>query len=273
MRILVSGGLGNQMFIYSFYYAIKGSGRKVELDVSLYNFLKMHNGYELSRIFNVDMPYNSTNRFYYYLLRFILKTGFLVKKDEFEFNKNIFESKYPFLWGYWQSDLYFQKYEDKIKNIFSFKNIDDVNLKLSQEICRKNSVSLHIRRGDFMNYSIYQNVCTVEYYKNAIAEINKRISSPHFYIFSNDLEWSTCFAEELEINYTIVSHNSGENSYLDMFLMSQCHHNIIANSSFSWWGAYLNNNPNKIVIAPKGWDNSDSISYNNVRVPQTWLRL
>ena len=127
--------------------------------------------------------------------------------------------------------------------------------------------------GDYMNLSMYQGICTEEYYTKAVEFIKQNVTSPHFYIFSNDIVWSKTFAESLNIDYTIVDHNTGTNSYQDMYLMSQCKHNIIANSSFSWWGAYLNVNRNKLVVAPKGWDNTDSESYNKVRVPQSYIRL
>lgn len=273
MRILVSGGLGNQMFIYALYYSLKREGSKVQLDTSLYNYAKMHNGYELSDIFETDIPYMTSNILYLSWLRFVLRTGLFLKKDKFKYDENIADSDALYLWGYWQCDKYFEKYREELLKIFKFKNISSPNQEIAHRMQDKNSVSLHIRRGDYMNLSMYQGICTEEYYAKAVEYTKQNVSSPHFYIFSNDIAWSKKFAESLNIDYTIVGHNTGADCYQDMYLMSQCKHNIIANSSFSWWGAYLNANQNKLVIAPKGWDNTDSESYNKVRVPQSFIRL
>lgn len=273
MRILVSGGLGNQMFIYALYYSLKREGSKVQLDTSLYNYAKMHNGYELSNLFETDIPYMTSNILYLSWLRFLIKTGLFLEKDKFKYDDNVGSSDALYLWGYWQCDKYFGKYREELLKIFKFKNISSPNLDIVHRMLNENSVSLHIRRGDYMNLSMYQGICTEEYYTKAVEFIKQNVTSPHFYIFSNDIVWSKTFAESLNIDYTIVDHNTGTNSYQDMYLMSQCKHNIIANSSFSWWGAYLNVNRNKLVVAPKGWDNTDSESYNKVRVPQSYIRL
>lgn len=273
MRILVSGGLGNQMFIYALYYAMKREGRKVQLDASLYNFVQMHNGYEISDLFETDKPYMTSNALYINWLRFLLKTGLFLTTDKLEYDDRIFSTSSIYLRGYWQCDKYFEKYRTELLEIFKFKIISSPNQEIAHRMQDENSVSLHIRRGDYMDLSMYQGICTEEYYAKAVEYIKQSVASPHFYIFSNDIAWSKKFAESLNIDYTIIDHNSGADSYQDMYLMSQCKHNIIANSSFSWWGAYLNANQNKLVIAPKGWDNTDSESYNIVRVPQSWIRL
>ena len=273
MNILVSGGLGNQMFIYALYYAMKREGCKVQLDSSLYNFVRMHNGYELSDLFETDVPYMTSNFLYISWLRFILKTGLFLKRDRLMYDDKIFSSNASYLWGYWQCDKYFDKYRIELLEVFNFKKITSQNQEIAHRMQVENSVSLHIRRGDYMNLSMYQGICTEEYYAKAVNCIKQNVTTPHFYIFSNDMQWSTKFAESLNIDHTIVDHNIGADSYQDMYLMSQCKHNIIANSSFSWWGAYLNANFNKIVVAPKGWDNTDTENYNKMRVPQSWIRL
>lgn len=273
MKILVSGGLGNQMFIYALYYALRREKCQVQLDTSLYNYVKMHNGYELSDLFETDTPYMKYSILYISWLRFVLKTGLFLKKDKFKYDPKIISSNAAYLWGYWQSDKYFDKYKSELLEVFKFKNLSTKNLEIANKLKDESSVSLHIRRGDYMNLSMYQGICSEDYYIRAIEHFKENIPSPHFYIFSNDISWSTEFAQRLNIDFTIIDHNTGVNSYQDMYLMSQCKHNIVANSSFSWWGAYLNSNPNKIVIAPKGWDNTDSDEYNRIRVPQSWIRL
>jgi hypothetical protein len=128
---------------------------------------------------------------------------------------------------------------------------------LRNKILSTNSVSIHIRCGDYLSpkyISIYGGICTIEYYKRAISYILQTVDNPVFFIFSDDIEWTK---DNITINNAIfVSNNKGINSFLDMYLMSICKHNIIANSSFSWWGAYLNKNKNKKVIMPNRWFNS-----------------
>lgn len=147
------------------------------------------------------------------------------------------------------------------------------NLDISEQISSCESVSIHVRRGDYCNTSQTANIYPVyglEYYKKAIDIINKKIISPKFFIFSDDIEW---VKEEFGFisNSCIVDHNSIENGAEDMRLMSQCKHNIITNSTFSWWGAWLNTNPDKIIIAPKKWRN-DSIDTSDLSMNQ-WYNI
>ena len=136
---------------------------------------------------------------------------------------------------------------------------------------RYNSVSIHVRRGDYLNGYYYETlgkICDIAYYQRAIGTIKERVDNPHFYIFSDDPDYVT---ENLTIeNATFVNFNRGNDSWQDMYLMSQCKHNIIANSTFSWWGAWLNNNPQKVVVAPSHWfANMDN---DEIVLPE-WIRL
>ena len=177
--------------------------------------------------------------------------------------------------GFWQSDKYFLKYESEIRKDFSFPSFTDrVNINLLSEIINSNSVSIHIRRGDYiqMNSAIESHpLCSIKYYQSAISKIKEIIEKPKFYFFSDDIEWvkNQFFSVE---NAIFVNHNKGKDSYKDMQLMANCKHNIIANSSFSWWGAWLNPNPKKIVIAPKNWFKDTSIDTSDL-IPSTWIRL
>ena len=125
------------------------------------------------------------------------------------------------------------------------------------KIENSNSVSIHITRGDYLNENnlkIYGNICTLNYYNKALQIIAKKITNPIIFVFTNDIEW---VRKELEIpNMVIVDCNSGKLSYWDMYLMSKCKANIVANSSFSCWGAWLNKNENRIIISPKRWLNN-----------------
>lgn len=277
-KIIFSGGLGNQMFQYAFYLSLEDKGFNVCTDLSLYSFVKMHNGYELSSIFGLLNEHKKNpiiNAMNILLLRILLKykpKNIIYLSHSFREDNVCIEKKYRYLYGYWQSEMYFINIKEKVKKIFEFKRVDIANIELAEIIKSKNSVSLHIRRGDYLNNSIYSNICTDEYYDSAIRYILKNVDDPFFYIFSNDLNWTKEYLAKYSINYNIVNLNNNINSYQDMFLMSQCKHNIIANSSFSWWGAWLNNNENKIVIAPRKWMNTEPFIYEDI-VPEFWIKM
>ena len=121
------------------------------------------------------------------------------------------------------------------------------------------SVAIHVRKGDDYRQRIwYQNTCPVEYYRNAVEEMKSRLKEPRFYVFTDNPDWVREHFTDFE--YTLVDGNpvSGWGSHFDMQLMSCCKHNIISNSTYSWWGAYLNGNNDKIVICPNIWFNPDS---------------
>lgn len=174
--------------------------------------------------------------------------------------------------GYWQSYKYFSSIESELRKIFTFPNsiIDNYNKNLSDVILSSNSVSLHIRRGDYVGNSIYENIATLDYYQRALDYMDKNVLNMKLFLFSNDVEW--CLNNLNLKNCTVVSHNTGTNSFWDMYLMSSCKHNIIANSSFSWWGAWLNTNPGKIVISPKRWINDNRVNIDDI-IPETWICL
>lgn len=278
MRIIVSGGLGNQMFQYALYLALKESGRKVKLDTSLYSFVEMHNGFELERCFNVNEPVVKYSKVHLFFLRVILKIkpSIFLYEDNLQYNNGVFTTKCKYLSGSWQSEKYFKQIENIIRKSFIFKDIDKRNLYIAEEIRSYNSVSLHIRRGDYLGNSIYSGVCTEEYYSKAIDEIITNCSltdNIKFYIFSDDKIYANQFIKKVKYPSVLIEHNKGIDSYKDMFLMSQCRHNIIANSSFSWWGAWLNNNPDKIVIAPKHWFNVKNVDLYKDIVPENWTKI
>ena len=131
-----------------------------------------------------------------------------------------------------------------------------------------NSVSVHIRRGDYLMYDYFQ-ACTPEYYRRAIEFIISRVEKPLFFVFSDDLAWSGKFMEECGVEYRLVDHNRGKDSYKDMYLMSRCRHYIIANSSFSWWGAWLGEDEGKTVACPSEWFKGKT----NYKCPAGWVRI
>ena len=278
MRIIVSGGLGNQMFQYALYLALKEKGRNVKLDTSLYSHVKMHNGYEMERCFGVKEPVVKSGKVHLFLLRLLLKIRpkILLQGDVLHFDEKVFTTRSFYFHGHWQSEKYFKCIEDLIRDTFIFQNIDEENKMLAEEISSVNSISLHIRRGDYLGNSIYSGVCTEEYYMNAVEQMLSKIASTRnlkLFVFSDDKDFATQFINKINYPAKLIDSNKGMDSYKDMYLMSQCKHNIIANSSFSWWGAWLNNNPNKIVIAPKKWFGSGSEDNYKDIVPETWIKL
>ena len=286
----LKGGLGNQMFQYAFGYAhAKRLGVELALEISD-KTLQIHNGFELNRVFNIkdriatqkDMravlglvsnklivktsKYLSLNKFF---------SSRLVEEQHYHFAPNMLTiSDNSFVCGYWQSEQYFLEIKNEIRTIFKFKkSLTKQNIAISKIIDRSNSVSLHVRRNDYANnpkINATHGLCGLDYYQAAIEYIKERISLPYFIIFSDDIAW---VKEHLKINdpHQYVDFNIGVESHNDMHLMSLCKHHIIANSSFSWWGAWLNPNTEKIVLAPKIWfanqTNTDDL------IPQQWIRM
>lgn len=179
-----------------------------------------------------------------------------------------------YLVGYFQSEKYFTTIEEQIRKDFTFKSPPGLeNEYLLEKIQSTPSVSLHVRRGDYVldpRINLHHGVCDLTYYQRAIQEIEKRIKHPHFYVFSDDIPWVQA---NLKIGHHVdyVSHNQGAQSYEDLRLMSRCRHHIIANSSFSWWGAWLNSKTDKIVIAPGSWTNI-KLDFSDL-IPSGWVVL
>jgi hypothetical protein len=180
-----------------------------------------------------------------------------------------------YLAGFWQSERYFAPIADTLAREFSCRHpLSGRNLEIAAEIDKTESVSIHVRRGDYVTdraTNQFHGVCGLDHYKAAVAEIVSRIREPHFFVFSDDHEW---VKEHLLFDYptVFVDYNGADKGYEDMRLMSLCRHNIIANSSFSWWGAWLNRNPGKTVIAPRKWFNSPDQDTRDL-IPAGWLTV
>lgn len=156
--------------------------------------------------------------------------------------------------------------------------MNEKNQKILEKITQTNSVSIHVRRGDYYNnesaFKIHGNITTKKYYENALEFIKEKVKNPVFFVFSDEFEWVKknlyFFSNYGEVH--IIDWNKGFDSYIDLQLMSNCKHNIIANSSFSWWAAWLNKNKNKIVISPKKWVNN--INENKIDIiPNNWIKI
>ena len=289
--VQLSGGLGNQMFQYAFYRQLQALGKKVKMDdTTEYQY----EGCRKPQLDVFGIQYDRCTREELVALTdaymtpvdrvrrklFGRKTR-LYHEKQFNFNEEVFQLGSTYYEGCWQSEKYFDSIIPQLRDAFTFqceipqatqKYLDRIEQAEKQGI---ETVSIHIRRGDYLTeatQALYGNICTEEYYKKAIGKmkeiINGRKSAEQsdsmdsnnliFYIFTNDIPWAEKYYQGAE--YVIVDCNDESTGYLDMMLMSHCKHHIIANSSFSWWGAWLNQREDKIVLAPSKWLNGRDCS-------------
>ena len=279
IKVKLTGGLGNQMFQFAAGYSIaKKNNVKLSLDLRRFNRREDHNGFELQKVFDiyskVDFLNNPVN-FGFINFKEILNnidiTFHTFKEPHFNYTNKILDiPKHSTLNGYWQSELYFKDYTQEIRKIFSFsKQLDKKNSLIANEIDQNNSISIHVRRGNYLlKTNINHNVNLKEYYLTAIKKTSILFDNPKYFIFTDDPLW---VAKNFTLNhsFTVVDINRGSDSFYDMYLMSLCKCNIIANSSFSWWGAWLNNKENKTIYAPKNWFIDKSICTDNL-IPNSW---
>lgn len=286
------GGLGNQMFQYALgrRLAIE-RGIASKLDLNWYNsqskrsYQLDHFKTQLSIALEEEsycVKYCSHNRLIRKLFTLIqkripyYKRRSVYEQRSFCFDDHILDvPDNCYLTGYWQSHKYFESIGEVLREEFALKETpNSTSIELSKEIQRVNSVSLHVRRGDYVTEPEthkHHGVLGVDYYRLAMKQIETQVFSPHYYVFSDDLRW---VKENIKFvsPCTFVESNTANRDYEDMWLMSQCRHHITANSSFSWWGAWLGGDPEKIVIVPKHWL-SDSNRETLDLIPETWIRI
>lgn len=290
--VSMGAGLGNQMFEYSFYYKLKKlyPNQKIFVD-DKYAFPIAHNGIELFDIFGLSAEHAdikdirkliwnypiagntySNNRLINFLTVYlrIYPKSLKIQKDFTEYYDSFFnlsDEKSYYFYGPFANYKYFNDIKDEVINTFVFPVIEDKNnLFYKEKIENTQSVSIHIRRGDYIKEGI--ELVPEKFYKDAIKIIESKVCNATFFIFTDDIN----YAENLFPNkdkFVIVKGNSGVNSFRDMQLMSLCKHNITANSTFSFWGAYLNRNLDKIVIAP----NIPFTGTKNPFVCEEWIKL
>ncbi len=287
----IIGGLGNQMFQYAAARALAlRHGTSLRLDVSGFANYTLHQGFELQRVFDCAIEEASAAEVRKTLgwqaspkvRRILSRPGFswlrrreLVVEPYFNYWPG-FEAvpNDCYLIGYWQSEKYFAGHEATIREDFTFRRpLQARNEELAAAMRDTNSVSLHIRRGDYAKNPktlATHGLCSLDYYGAAVKYIAERVASPTFFVFSDDISWAQ---ENLKMvsPCEFIGHNQRADSYIDMQLMSACKHHISANSSFSWWGAWLNPNPQKIVVAPRGWF-ANGTAVDDL-IPDGWIRL
>lgn len=289
----VIGGLGNQMFQYATGRALAMRNRtELRLDISDFVDYDLHQGFEVCRIFNVDVQ-AATNDNRSELLgwqasakvrKMLIKTKLSdclgnrawVKEPHFNYWPRVEKvNDNAYLEGYWQSEKYFLEAEAEIRKDFTFiQPFTEKNFEVASQIKQVSAVSLHIRRGDYVSNlkaAETHGLCSLDYYQAAIQYIIVWVDTPYFFIFSDDIAWAR---ENLKITFPCqyIDHNQGAESYNDMRLMSLCQHHIIANSSFSWWGAWLNPRQEKIVVAPKRWFANKLTDVQDL-LPKKWVNL
>ncbi|MBC7695245.1 MAG: alpha-1,2-fucosyltransferase [Burkholderiales bacterium] len=285
------GGLGNQMFQYAaarhlaFLHKTglfvdtsyldknpNGAYTKRNLELNVFNVdLKIASPSDIKR-FNID----SSNKYWRGIQRnfsflfsnlYVAESGIIYNTQFSNFPKN------TYLDGFWQSERYFKPIESSLLKEFTPKDkLDSENEIWLNKINSCESVSLHIRRGDYVsseNSQKHHGNLEISYYMNALKSIKEKHSKIEVFVFSDDLEWCR---SNLKLDDTIhfVDANQKNNFHFDMYLMSHCKHNIIANSSFSWWGAWLNQNNTKIVIAPANWFADKTLNTKDL-IPPSWI--
>jgi len=281
------GGLGNQMFQYAAGRALSLlHSCELKLDISEYDRYSMHNGYELGRyeivaeiarneeIYELSGMQNRMARFLRRKLGFGRKTHFT--EQSYGYMPEFISICPPvYIDGYWQSYRYFETVAETIRKELTLAHEPTgLNKELADNIGETHSVSIHIRRGDYINNPVAQRMhgfVGIQYYQAAINQVKKQLESPHFFIFSDDIVWAK---ENLTFSdpVTFVDHNSGATSFEDMRLMSYCSQHLIANSSFSWWAAWLNPSDNKIVYFPENWFVSSSNNVSSL-CPPDWVSI
>ena len=290
--IVIFNGLGNQMSQYAFYLNKKRISKSSRFLFSKKS-TKIHNGYELDSVFGIKYHDTLLNKilFFVFLAASYKKSSFFSngvirilnylgisivhENDDYNFRPEYLRPSrgIRFYVGGWHSEKYFIDVKDLVLNAFRFnvKNIGSENMKVLNQIKKTNSVSVHIRRGDFLdshNFSKLGAVCTLDYFLSAIEKMKGLVEQPHFFFFTNDSSWVR--NQFKGPDYTLIDINSKTDSWKDMFLISSCSHHIDSNGSFSWWSSWLNRSGQSIVIVPKNF--LANTHFEDI-YPESWIQL
>ncbi len=280
--VWIDGGLGNQMFQYALAIKMRSLGKQVKIDVTKYAEHHAHNDFELDRVFGINclfaepdeirkLGYQKENHWTEFLKKTPFRKKTIYSNESYRYDGQVLKLDGYYIEGYWQSEKYFADIREKIMDIYRFPEFSEGMDTWAEKIQNTCAVSVHIRRGDYLQYSYLQNICTLEYYRRAMDYFRETLPEKvEFYIFTNDFPWAEGHFGGKDCHF--VKGNTGRNSFRDMQLMSLCRHHVVANSSFSWWGAWLNENPDKIVIAPESWINSPDGGKTDI-IPESWIRI
>jgi len=269
--VRLKGGLGNQMFQYALAESLRSRGRTVGCSTGFYRQHRELASFMLDKVFpKIELNEVADEEFEKINIKWkeiksnagkrkeyesdMEKKFFYIEKEDGAYDAEVFCSHDCVFVGYWQTEKYFLNIRQKILECFSFHNVDSSLLDYGERL-ERNYYSVHIRRGDYLDAcEIYGGICTKMYYDSAIRYIKERNPDAKFLFFSDDMEWVLKNFEKMQ-DYLFFDKScfSDYQDWYDMYLMTKCAGNIVANSSFSWWGAWLNQNSHKIVIAPKIW--------------------
>lgn len=287
----VIGGLGNQMFQYACGRSLSlRTDQSLLIAIDQFDGYALHNGFDLQRVFHIDATLATEGDLRELLgwqssptlrrlfgrpaMRWLTGHSW-ANEPHFQIWHELATLQGPrYLHGYWQSEGYFLEHAAQIRADFEFRvkwDAQDDGVRTRMRL--QPSASIHVRRGDYThvkNKGIFA-LCGLDYYRKAIRMLRERVPGVKLFAFSDDPDWVDAHLGMEFGPLETVRHNSGDRSAHDMRLMSQADHHIIANSSFSWWGAWLNPAPNKVVIAPRNWflngtDDRDLI-------PKLWIRV
>lgn len=290
MRIVnILGGLGNQMFQYAFYTALKQKfpDETVLVDLHCFNGYHKHRGFELDKVFNISFqqaslrqitriayPYPNYQSWRIGSRLLPVRKTMLKEKPNFSFEPTaLTRTMDTYYDGYWQHEEYFNDIRPEILKLFIFPHIEDVrNKHIADLIASTNSCSVHIRRGDYLKDPLRKGTTGDDFVLKAIAEMKIRKQPEQWFVFSDDIDWCRQHLSHVlnDSRTHYIDWNTGVNSIRDMHLMSLCQHNIIANSSFSWWSAWLNQHADKCVIGPANWMNVPNVAS---PIPQHWISI
>lgn len=283
----LTGRLANQMFQYAIGRALSIKNN-TEFKLDLYSFKEPPFWpYVINRFNIVINPATEDEikkfkkfhwkkgKFWFWYNRIFADRKKFVDERQFNFEPWVLTVKGPaYLDGYWQTEKYFKEVEDVIRKDFTLRNpLSEQSKNFENQIDMVEAVSLHVRRDEMVSnkrINDWHGVCSIDYYNQAIQEIARKVKNPHFFMFSDDPNWTK---ENIKPPFpsTYMPYNT-DHPEEDLFLMSRCKHHIIANSTFSWWGAWLNPKKDKVVIAPKKWFNSPKMNTEDI-IPETWIKI
>lgn len=289
ITVRLNGGMGNQMFQFAACHALAlrlGTDCKVDLST----FRRSIRKYELDNFARAPQVANNNEL---PLASKLAQRGMPATVADaigrILAGKSMFEERFPFrfderfldihdgsyLIGYFQSEKYFENFSTEIRNFFTFKHpLSAASKEILDQMGGPSSVSVHVRRGDYISVPKTNKIhgtCSLEYYQAAFRIISERLKAPRLFVFSDDPTWAK---ENIKLpaKTVYVDHAGNRPAHEDMQLMSNCRHHIIANSSFSWWAAWLNPSPRKLVIAPRRWVNDASVELSDL-FPQGWTPI
>lgn len=265
--ILFQGGLGNQMFQYANALAVR---QKHPFSLMLFDCnrsVETHGGLLIFDLFDIKEKGRLSR--YKVIKQYLPKLLSAYRQDDYDGSRTgrCLSRRYM---GFYQSEKYFARCSDKVRKTFRFNTakLNTKSIEAARQMANQQCLSIHIRRGDYLNENGKYDTYSLDYYHQGLQYIEQRVGSCIPYIFSDDIDW--CRANLPLPNAVYVDWNDGADSWQDMYLMSRCSHNIIANSTFSWWGAWLNPNAGKIVVAPKQWT---SDSNKSDIIPSSWIKI